>query len=215
MRTLSILLVFGFILSFANAQDTSDYVAYTRSYKFKDGLFLNFEQVKNNTPIPKDNIITSINKANYDFYDLLILENSIVIVNSQGAQETYLPEDLWGFAENGKLNIFWEERPALVPIVGSISHFVGTHVYEDYAYNNDPFAYNSEPTQRVEVRQYIIDFSTGNILNFNYRDIDPLFAKDEDLYLEWSDLSKRKKKKLILVYLQKYNSRNPLMLPKN
>ena len=204
-------------LAFLNlsAQDTLSLVQYDRNYTFKDGVFLTFDDVLNNSPVPKSNILTDLDKNSADFYKLLMQENVVTIIQSKGQLKSYETSLFWGFAKKGKLYIYWEQNATLIPIVGSISHFIGVHEILDYPYSHDPFGYYSEPNRRYETVQYIVDFSNGLVYEFNIHNIDPIFSKDEELYLEWIDLRKRKKKKLIFVYMRTFNENNPLMLPKN
>ena len=43
-------------------------VKYTPEFKFKDGIYLNFEQVKANTPIPKSKLLTSVDYNDREFF---------------------------------------------------------------------------------------------------------------------------------------------------
>lgn len=207
------LLFFNFLC--LQAQDSLKLVNYNKNYNFNDGIFMAFEDVLTNTPINKSNIITELDKNSYDFYDLLPQEKVLTIMLSDGQLKNYNPSNIWGYAQNGKLNIYWEKKATLIPIIGSISHFIGIHEITQYAYTQDAFGYSSEPNKQYETVQYIIDFSNGLVYEFNIKNIDPILATDEELYQEWINLSKRKRKKLIFVYLQKFNERNPLMLPSN
>ncbi|MBN2662952.1 MAG: hypothetical protein JXR68_04820 [Bacteroidales bacterium] len=215
MRFFVFVLLFSLNGLFIFAQDSTNYVFYDKNYKFNEGLFLTFDQVITNTPVGVSNIFTTLDKTAYDFFDILLFEDEVVIIDDQGNQIVYKSEDIWGYSANNKLYINWEKRPALIPFVGSISHFMGVHVYNDYPYVSDPFYYQPQPVQKTEIRQYLLDFETGEVYDFNFRNIDPLLSKDIELYSEWSNLSNRKKKKTMFVYVRKYNDRNPLMLPKN
>ena len=214
MRYLRVFVILFFIIFNSSAQDTLELEAYTRNYNFNEGIFLTFEDVLNNSPIPKSNIITNIDKNSFNFFDLLIEENLVSIIQSSGQIKTIDPSLFWGFSKKGKLYIYWERSATLIPIVGSISHFIGVHEIINYPQNHDPFQYYAEPNKRYETVQYIIDFSNGAVYEFNTKNIEPIFTKDEKLYSEWIELRRRKKKKLIFVYLRKYNENNPLMLPK-
>jgi len=198
-----------------NAQDTIKLVEYTKNYIFKEGVFVTFEDVLKNSPINKSRIVCNLEKDSYDFYDLLINEKEVSILQDDGQFKKYDPSKFWGYAQNGKISIYWESKAVFVPIVGSISHFVGTVTVTDYPYTSDPFGYYSQPNQRQETVQFIIDFRNGTVFEFNDKNLEPILATDEELYKEWIDISKRKRKKLIFVYLQKYNERNPLLLPEN
>ena len=48
--------------------DTSNMIRYTPEYKFKEGIFLNFQQVRENDPIPKSRILTNVDFSDRDFF---------------------------------------------------------------------------------------------------------------------------------------------------
>ena len=50
------------------AQDKEEMVKYTTDFKFNDGIYLNFEQVKLNSPIPKSKLLTSIDYNDREFF---------------------------------------------------------------------------------------------------------------------------------------------------
>ena len=65
------------------------------------------------------------------------------------------------------------------------------------------------------MRQYVLDFETGNIYQYNMKTVETILMRDPELYDEFIQLRRRKKNKLMFFYLRKYNKRNPLYLPKN
>ena len=68
---------------------------------------------------------------------------------------------------------------------------------------------------RNEIRQYLIDFETGKILEFNLESTLLLLMKDAALYEEFVQLPRKKKKELMFVYIRKFNEKNPLYIPVN
>lgn len=214
MKIISNLFIIFFSIATLFAQDTTKVIV-DKNFKFNTGLYVTFEQVKNNNPVPLSNIIIPIDKNSPDFFDQLFNTKIINIVNPYGQQLQIDTKKIWGYSKNGKPYIYINSKATLIPIIGTISHFISTYVVYDYPNNYDPFSYySSQPTQRTESKQYILYFPTGQVLDFNYLNIDPIFSSDPDFYNEWNDLSKRKKKKLIFVYLRKFNEKHPLMLPK-
>ncbi len=217
MKIIANLLFFLILYNFIYTQDSTDYVVVTSSFKFNDGLFLNFGQVKNNSPVPKNNIATELDKNTYDFYDMLIYEDEFAVINENGVKNIIKPTDNkpWGYAQNGKLFIYWEQRAFLIPNIGTISYFVASHYEPDFSYSTDEyFASTNDPSTKVELIQYFLYFPTGDIYEFTIKNIDPIFATDNQLYAEWSKLSKRKKKQNKFVYMRKFNEKHPLKLPK-
>lgn len=213
MKLLIKIIFFIVLSSTLFAQDSLKLVEYTKEYTFNEGIFIKIEQVLLNNPIPKSNIIVQIDKNSPDFYEMLVDEEKIDFINENGIKTTVETKNIWGFGSSGRLFKYWDLLPTPVPIIGSIGHFIGTNIITEYSTFSDPYMYNNQPNTRKETKQYIIDFSTGECYEFTPKNIDPIFAKDYNLYIEWSNLSKKKKKNLIFVYLRKYNELHPLMLP--
>ena len=44
-------------------------VKYTPDFKFKDGIYLNFDEVKTNSPIPKAKLLTSADYNDREFFN--------------------------------------------------------------------------------------------------------------------------------------------------
>ena len=68
---------------------------------------------------------------------------------------------------------------------------------------------------RNELRQYLIDFETGNVLEYDVENTELLLMKDTGLYEEYMNLPRKKRKDLMFVYIRKFNERNPLYIPSN
>ena len=84
---------------------------------------------------------------------------------------------------------------------------------EDY-YPYDPYYSPYRSTvARNELKQYIIDFESGKILEFDVDNTELLLMKDNELYEQYVQLSNKKKKDLMFVYIRKFNEKNPLYIP--
>jgi hypothetical protein len=66
---------------------------------------------------------------------------------------------------------------------------------------------------RNELKQYLIEFESGKLLEFDVINTELLLMKDDKLYEEYVQLSRKKKKELMFVYIRKFNENNPLYLP--
>ncbi len=66
---------------------------------------------------------------------------------------------------------------------------------------------------RNELKQYLIDFESGKVLEFDVDNTELLLMKDDKLYEEYVQLSRKKKKDLMFVYIRKFNENNPLYIP--
>ena len=225
-------------------QDNEGLVKYTPDFRFRDGIYLNFDQVKLNSPIPKAKILTSTDYNDREFFQKLFESGKIYFYDNMGIRQEIEKNTIWGYARNGILYIQIQENFNRITFIGSICHFVADITTYDSRYNYypygyyDPYSYYSpyypygygsyyspygsyySPYRqgnmaRNELKQYIIDFESGKILEFDVENTELLLMKDSQLYEEYVQLSRKKKKDLMFVYIRKFNEKNPLYLPGN
>jgi hypothetical protein len=91
------------------------------------------------------------------------------------------------------------------------SYYGGYSPYSPY-YSPYSRPYNST---RNELKQYLIDFETGKIIEFTVDNVVLLLMKDNVLYEEYIQLPRKKRKELLFVYVRRFNEKNPLYLPSN
>jgi hypothetical protein len=223
--------IFIFLIVFlttAQPKDTSNLVRYTPDFKFTDGIYLNFSQVKENSPLPKSKILTTIDFNDEDFFAQIFKEKQINFYDDLGSKQTFETKQIWGFARNGNLYIKVNNELNRITYIGSISHFIANittasyNAYDPYMYNayNPYNAYNygygnpySNNISTKEVRQFILDFETGKVLEFDVKSLESILIRDPKLYDEFTALSNRKQKQLKFLYLRKFNEKNPLYFP--
>jgi hypothetical protein len=239
---LRIFLVFNIILYCSSlipllAQDKEGMVKYTPDFKFKDGIYLNFDQVKMNSPVPKAKLLTSVDYNDREFFKKVLEMDKIYFYDNMGIRQEILKSKIWGYARNGVLNIQIQESFNRITFVGSICHFVADITTYDSRYSNSPYGYydpyyspygygnyyspynsyyspyRQSNMARTELKQYIIDFESGKILEFNIENTELLLMKDTQLYDEYVQLSHKKKKEQMFVYIRKFNEKNPLYIP--
>jgi len=200
-----------------NVENNKGKVKYTPAFKFTDGIFLNFQQVKNNNPVPKSQILTTIDYNSFDFYDKLFENKFITIYDNLGIQKKIEVKKIWGFSNKGIIFINMNDEFNRIPVFGSISHFIANKTvqeYNPYRYNNSYYYYNDPYSTKTVMVQYLLDFDTGNIYDFTIGSVEKIISKDIELYEEFSKLSNRKKKKLKFLYIRKYNQKHPVYFPK-
>ncbi len=224
------LLLSGMVFPVFSQDDSSTLVKYTPGFKFEEGVFLNFGQVKLNRPILKSQIITSIPYDDPDFYDLILKEKKIDLFDNLGSKQEISTKNLWGYSRNGVLYVNVNNDYYRITIVGSICHFVaslttydnyGSPYYSSYGYPYggypyspySPYSYGNQGN--TELKQYLLDFKTGNILEYNVKSIEILLMADPELHDEFAALNGKKQKQMKFLYLRKFNERNPLYFPKN
>jgi len=220
----SMVVIFVIFSLLTNSQvDTSMFIRYTPEFRFTEGIYLNFEQVKNNNPVLKERLETTADYNSLDFFVKVIEEKKIVYYDDRALKQEIETDKIWGYCRLGALFIRYNDDFNRIPIVGSIAHFVSEYAlrynnryYDPYNSSRDPFYYDpyhgASSTQ--EMREYIIEFSTGNVMDFDRNSLKIILMKDTSLYDEFNNLSKRKQKKMLFYYLRKFNERNPLLIPK-
>lgn len=217
------------------AQEKEEMVKYTTDFKFNDGIYLNFEQVKLNSPIPKSKLLTSIDYNDRDFFKKVFESEKIYFYDNMGIRQEIAKNTIWGYARNGVLYVQVQENFNRITFIGNICHFVADiTTYDTRSYGSpygyydpyySPYSYGSyypydpyyspyrSTVSRSELKQYIIDFESGKILEFDVDNTELLLMKDNVLYEEYVQLSKKKKKDLMFVYIRKFNEKNPLFIP--
>jgi hypothetical protein len=216
-----VLCTIAFAGAFAQT-DSQTMVAYSSDYKFQDGIFLNFEQVKANDPIPKSRIVTSLDPDKYGFFQELLAQREISLYDGLGQLVNIKISSIWGFADKGFLYINYEDEFNRIPIVGSISHFVANKtVFRDqnmysplrsnYYYYGSPYQNNQVASK--EMAQFILDFSTGKISDYSTESVEIALMRCPELYDQFEQLSSSKQEKKRFFYIRQFNEKMPLMLP--
>jgi hypothetical protein len=249
-RTFTLIPIILYALSLfpASGQEQETMVQFTPDFRFTDGIYLDFEQVKSNNPIPKAKLLTSTDYNDREFFKKLLEAGKIYFYDGMGIRQEVVTGNIWGYARNGILYIQVQENFNRITFVGSICHFVADittydpryysspygyydpyyssyyspySVYSPYGYGNYSYPgsyyspYRQSNMARNELKQYLIDFETGKIVEFDMQNTELLLMKDTQLYEEYVQLPRKKKKDLMFVYIRKFNERNPLYLPVN
>lgn len=227
--------------SFISAQDKEGMVKYTPDFRFTDGLYLNFDQVRMNAPIPKSKILTSLDYNDREFFKKIMEMDKLYFYDGMGVRQEVARNAIWGYARNGVVYVQIQDNFNRITFVGNICHFVADITtydsrtnspygyydpyYSPYGYNSyySPYSsyyspygyspYNQPNMARNELKQYLIDFESGKVLEFDVDNTELMLMKDNQLYEEYVQLSRKKKKELMFVYIRKFNEKNPLYLP--
>ena len=62
-------LIFGIQFNLFSQVDSTNKIKYDAGFKFNEGIYVNFDQVKNNSPIPKSRIISTLDYDDPEFFD--------------------------------------------------------------------------------------------------------------------------------------------------
>lgn len=234
LRQFSLLIILLTCFNFVNGQnDSVKMVKFGPGFRFMDGIYLNHSQLTNNNPIPKKRIVTELNRNDFDFFSKLINQDKIEYYDSYGLRTTIKVDDLWGFCNrgsvyintnneffklliSGSVNVNATKEFFRIPVLGSICHFVANIDVYDFDNASAAYGYYSTPltqTKHTEIQQFIMDFKTGKILEYDVENLTTLLRSDSTLYNEFTNLKKRKQNDLKFLYLRKFNEKFPLYIP--
>lgn len=240
IKTILTIILMGFgPLCYVSAQIESEKtVKYEPGFKFTDGIYVNFDQVKANSPIPKAKLLTSADYNDRDFFNKVFESEKIFFYDVMGVRKEIPKSSIWGFSRNGVLYIQVEKEFNRITFVGSICHFVAdVTTYDSNYYGNSPYGYYDpfynpygysgyggmyspygmpyQPNQiaRNEMKQFLIDFETGKVHDYTPKAVTLLLMKDPELHEEYVRLNRSKQKQLMFVYVRKFNEKYPLFLP--
>lgn len=138
------LLAVSFFSGSLIAQDNQlnrELVKFTSDFKFKDGIYLNFDQVRFNDPIPKSKILTSTDYNDKDFFRNLFEAEKIYFYDEMGIRQEIEKSSVWGYSRNGVIYVQIQNNFSRVTFVGSICHFVADIISYDSRYYNSPYGY--------------------------------------------------------------------------
>lgn len=206
--------------------DSTRLVKYSHDFKFTEGLFLNFEQVKDNRPIAKSRILTQVDINNKEFFRKVLTKDIIYYYDRFGVRQEIKTDNIWGYSRNGVLYYQTSGDFHRITIVGGICHFVANittyenRYYDPYYYRYSYYDYyyhpsRSTPYTKTEMRQFILEFDSGKVMEYDIKNVAFALMRDPELHDQYMRLSKRKKKQLKFLYIRQFNERNPIYFPVN
>ena len=138
MRCIIIAFLSFFLVSEGNAQnDSVKRVKYTPEFQFSAGLYLDFNQVRDNNPIPSVRIVSKDDPLDFSFYKNLVKKKTIAYFDEFGAQQEINTSGIWGYCQDGKIFIQYNGEFNRIPIIGKVCHFIADVTVLDTRY--DPY----------------------------------------------------------------------------
>ena len=197
-------------------QDSTKLVKYDYSFYFNEGIYLDFKSFRNNSPLSLQSIIYPQADDGL-FFERLDTAEFLIFNDKYGINITVDRDKIWGYSKNGKPYILWADKFNLIPFVGSVCHFITTITVNYTTYHDpfyDPYYYPSSRTyQTEELRQFLIDTETGNIILYSIQNAETILKRDTELYEGFSKLGKRKKNKQLFYYIKQYNEKHDYLIP--
>ncbi len=213
-----------FLLIVSGVKAQTDSVAFSSDFVLKEGVYLSYTDFRKNRPVPKEAIESKEDKAQLDFIGKEVSDKKEISIAYNGTEQKLETKNLWGYCQNNTLYLNYEGKFYRVPVFGNISHFLGT--IEVYNYNNYGMyggmygggmmgGGSTMPVKQREMRQFIFDFYSGEIIDYNVHNVEILISRDMKLYEEFMQLKKNKRREMMMMYVRKFNAAHPVFFPAN
>lgn len=204
--------------------DSTKLIKYTHDFRFNEGVFLDFDQVKSNEPVPKSRLLTPTDFNDKEFFRKVLVKEVIYFYDDFGIRQEVKTDNIWGYSRNGILYIQVSGDFHRIAIFGGICHFVANittyenRYYDPYNYRYNYYNYYYSPSSsntysKTEMRQFIIEFDSGKVMEYTVNSVEMSLMKDPELHDEYMALSSRKKKQRKFLYIRQFNERNPIFIP--
>ena len=210
-----LLLTTGF--SFAQ----SDSVQFDRNFVLSEGIYLNYFDFRTNQPISKEVIKSKEDKTQLDFLGKTIDKSGYIAFSFEGITHIINTDSIWGYCQNNTIYINYAHNFCRVPVFGNISHFIATvevivnnNFYGGPYYSSYGMNASGMPLKTKEIRQFMLDFYSGQIVEFDLDNMLIILSRDKKLYDEFTALKRRKQKDMMGLYIRKYNEAHPISYPK-
>ena len=198
----------------------------------KEGVYLTFNDLKTNNPLPKENIVSTLDKTQPDFISKTLNDNKEIIFSYKGSQYRAEVSKIWGYCQNGNVYVhFKEDKFWRITVFGNISHFLATIMVTRYVNNNYGGGYGmgmgfgmggmgyggmggpSVPVRQPETHEFLMDYTSGDIVECTPTNLEVALSRDMNLYNQYMQIKKRKRKDFMILYIRKYNAEHPVSFP--
>jgi hypothetical protein len=115
-----ILIIAIFSLKLSGQEGEREMVEFTPDFRFNDGIFLSFDQVRENSPVSKAKILTSADYNARDFFKQVFANDKIYFYDAMGIRQEVSNDEIWGYARNGILYVQVQGGFNRVTYVGNI-----------------------------------------------------------------------------------------------
>ena len=195
------LLLFSFLAPIAFSSIAQQKVAYTPDFVFKEGIYLSFQDFKNNNPIPLTHILSNFDIRSVDYVGQVLNAEFITYFDNLFEERVVLVNKIWGFCSNNKIHVGintversdrWDERDWFPLVsVGHYSYFTAIILVERFMAPtpgmmmpgvgmsmNDPMLNNQMNSFEESVTiQMLLDFSNGEFIQLASGDLNSISPK--------------------------------------
>jgi len=199
------------LISFSSLRcvSQSDSIQYSPDVRLEDGIYLSYTDFRKNKSVKKQQIVSKLDKEQQEFLSKIIFEDKFSF-EENGVLRTVGSKSVWGYVQNNTLYINYKGDFYRVPVFGVISYLVANVTVVNPGFYDPRFGMTTGPGTTKEIREFLMDFYDGVVIEFTSEAAEKLLARDKALFEEFKKLSRRKQKEQIYGYIRKYNALHPV-----
>ena len=206
-----------------------DSVLYTPDFEFVEGIYMSYEEFRDNDPsIREEAIITD--KYNWedqfklvdpDAWEKLFSQVEISYYGPDGNIVELKPRKVWGYSTGKHIYIRSGRYFNRIFTIGAIMHFM--ELYSMPSFNQKPgytMMKEGKPLfvpaneRNVGSSPHMVDYYTGEVLNYCFEGLTTLLKRDPELFEEFTPIKRQKKKKeQMFPILRRFNDKHPSYFP--
>ncbi|PBQ33041.1 hypothetical protein CNR22_15065 [Sphingobacteriaceae bacterium] len=187
----------------------TDSIVYAPGKVLEDAVYLTHDDFRHYRGIRKAQMISKTEKEQLDFLSKVLFEEKMTY-EENGERFTVESKKVWGYMQNGTLYVNFKGEFFRVPVFGSISYFVATVTVINPGFYDPRFGMSTGSGTTKEIREFIMNYYDGILVEFSPEEIDKLLARDPVLFAEFKKLSRRQQKEQTYGYIRKYNALHPI-----
>jgi hypothetical protein len=188
MKKLYIIFLFFSFVSFSQEEEDL--------FPFREGIYMSVDELRGNSPSYENEELY----ISGDYYGV-----RFYYVNDLGTYQE-IPGDILAYCIEKEIYIFYKGRINRVIHIGNIFTFL---LSSNELSIDEPM--NNIPPGKI----CFMDFKTGKIDKLTKENLIEILKRDEMLFREYNNLDKQGKTKKMVLFVNKYNERNPLLLSEN
>jgi hypothetical protein len=177
---------------------------------FAEGIYVTFNDFKQQKPIKKEQIIAMEDPNDPQFLLKVLSYERFSYFDSIGNKLIIESPDIWGLVRRNSLYVFHDFMLAKVHFNGRWGYFTTYELLPQPEMGVMPGSYYAVQvpiTAGKKTITKIIDFKTGEIQEFSRKNLKKVLAADSLILNEYNSLRRRKQKQLKYLYLRKINDR--------
>lgn len=200
------------ILLGMSAGAQNDSVRYNPDVTMPDGIYLSYNDLRYNTPVTKEQVVSDLDKEQLEFITKTMFADKF----SFRRNDSVITKDTrstWGFVQNNTFYVFLRDDYYRIPVFGSISYLVANVTVISPGFYDPRFGYYTTGRTR-EIREFLINFYDGKVVEFTMNQLEELISRDAELYQDFRKLGRRKQKEQLYRFIRRYNERHPVFFLK-